>query len=119
MLFAFTGTDKPGVLQQRIDARPAHVAFLEKPADPAVVEAFGFRHANDRIGLGPPETGDLYLCYETSSFDSPVNKVLAKLDGVATRADLLNQMSVIAPECVFVNVVERGGLLNADFFPQS
>ena len=30
MLFAFTGKDKPGVLQKRIDARPAHVAFLEK-----------------------------------------------------------------------------------------
>jgi uncharacterized protein YciI len=30
MLFAFTGKDKPGALQNRIDARPAHVAFLEK-----------------------------------------------------------------------------------------
>lgn len=30
MLFAFTGKDNPGVLQKRIDARPAHVAFLEK-----------------------------------------------------------------------------------------
>ncbi|MDW6022123.1 YciI-like protein [Mesorhizobium sp. BAC0120] len=30
MLFAFTGKDKPGALQVRIDTRPAHVAFLEK-----------------------------------------------------------------------------------------
>ena len=30
MLFAFTGKDQPGVLQKRIDTRPAHVAFLEK-----------------------------------------------------------------------------------------
>ena len=30
MLFAFTGKDKPGILQVRIDNRPAHVAFLEK-----------------------------------------------------------------------------------------
>jgi uncharacterized protein YciI len=30
MLFAFTGMDNQGVLQKRIDARPAHVAFLEK-----------------------------------------------------------------------------------------
>jgi uncharacterized protein YciI len=30
MLFAFTGKDNAGVLQKRIDARPAHVAFLEK-----------------------------------------------------------------------------------------
>lgn len=30
MLFAFIGKDKPGVLQTRIDTRPAHVAFLEK-----------------------------------------------------------------------------------------
>ena len=30
MLFAFTGKDKPGALQVRIDTRAAHVAFLEK-----------------------------------------------------------------------------------------
>jgi|ERR671924_1904955 uncharacterized protein YciI len=30
MLFAFTGKDKPGAQQVRIDTRPAHVAFLEK-----------------------------------------------------------------------------------------
>jgi uncharacterized protein len=29
MLFAFTGKDKPGGLQLRLDTRPAHVAFLE------------------------------------------------------------------------------------------
>jgi uncharacterized protein len=28
MLFAFTGMDKPGHLQVRMDARPDHVAFL-------------------------------------------------------------------------------------------
>jgi uncharacterized protein (DUF1697 family) len=61
-----------------------HLAFTEKPADPAVVEAFGSRHGADEIAVGPPPTGDLYLSYETSSFDSPINKVLTKLDGVAT-----------------------------------
>ena len=30
MLFAFIGKDKPGILQVRIDNRPAHVAYLEK-----------------------------------------------------------------------------------------
>jgi uncharacterized protein (DUF1697 family) len=61
-----------------------HVAFTEKPVDPAVVENFGFRYGADEIALGPPPTVDLYLSYETSSFDSPINKVLTKLDGVAT-----------------------------------
>src|SRR4051812_23453178 len=61
-----------------------HVAFTEKPVEVAVVEDFGFRHGGDEIALGPPPTVDLYLSYETSSFDSPINKVLPKLDGVAT-----------------------------------
>ena len=30
MLFAFIGKDKPGILQVRLDNRPAHVAYLEK-----------------------------------------------------------------------------------------
>ena len=30
MIFVFTGTDRPGALQLRIDTRPPHVAFLEK-----------------------------------------------------------------------------------------
>jgi uncharacterized protein len=30
MLFAFTGKDKPGALQVRLDSRPAHLAYLEK-----------------------------------------------------------------------------------------
>lgn len=28
MLFAFIGKDRPGALQKRLDARPAHVEFL-------------------------------------------------------------------------------------------
>jgi uncharacterized protein (DUF1697 family) len=58
-----------------------HVAFLEYPADPAAIEAFGTRHGDDEIGLGERV---LYLSYATSSFDSPINKVLTKLDGVAS-----------------------------------
>jgi uncharacterized protein (DUF1697 family) len=58
-----------------------HVAFLEHPADPAVVEAFGLRHGGDEIALGE---GVLYFSYATSSFDSPINKVLPRLDGVAS-----------------------------------
>ncbi len=61
-----------------------HVAFTEKPTDPAVVEAFGYRHGSDEIAIGPDPLRDLYLSYETTSFDSPINKVLTKLDGVAT-----------------------------------
>jgi uncharacterized protein (DUF1697 family) len=58
-----------------------HVAFLEHPADPALVEAFGHRHGEDEIALGKR---DLYLSYATRSFDSPINKVLLQLDGVVT-----------------------------------
>ena len=58
-----------------------HVAFLERPADPATVEAFGMRHGEDEVALGEK---DLYLSYSVSSFDSPINKVLSKLSGVAS-----------------------------------
>jgi uncharacterized protein (DUF1697 family) len=63
-----------------------HVAFLEHPlgehpADRAVVEAFGLRHGDDELALGEK---DLYLSYASSSFDSPINKVLPKLSGVAS-----------------------------------
>jgi uncharacterized protein (DUF1697 family) len=61
-----------------------HVAFLEEPVDPAAVQRFGFRHGQDEIGLGPDPADELYLCYETTSYDSPINKVLAGLGGVAT-----------------------------------
>jgi uncharacterized protein (DUF1697 family) len=58
-----------------------HVAFLEHAADPAVIEAFGTRHGEDAIALGDRA---LYLSYATSSYDSPINKVLTKLEGVAS-----------------------------------
>ena len=62
-----------------------HVAFLEHPLaeHPASlgVEAFGLRHGDDEIAVGE---GELYLSYATTSFDSPINKVLPRLDGVAS-----------------------------------
>jgi uncharacterized protein (DUF1697 family) len=58
-----------------------HVAFLERPVDREAVTAFGLQHGEDRIALG---THDLYLCYSKSSLDSPVNKVLTRVSGVAS-----------------------------------
>jgi uncharacterized protein (DUF1697 family) len=68
---------------ERAEANPKmlHVAFLEHPADPDTVAAFGLRHGDDEIALGEK---DLYLSYATTSFDSPINKVLTKLSGVAS-----------------------------------
>ena len=63
------------------DPKMLHVAFLEHPADPDTVAAFGLRHGDDEIALGEK---DLYLSYAKSSFDSPINKVLTKLAGVAS-----------------------------------
>lgn len=58
-----------------------HVAFLEKPADPAVLEAFGRRHGDDEI-VG--REGVIYLSYADSSLESPVSAVFARLDGFVT-----------------------------------
>src|ERR1700712_389130 len=63
------------------DPKMVHVAFLEHPADPSVIEAFGARHGNDEIAVGEKE---LYLSYAASSFDSSINKVLTKISGVAS-----------------------------------
>jgi uncharacterized protein (DUF1697 family) len=88
-----TDEDLDGVIAgnpwpDRAEANPkmVHVAFLERPfldhpAERAVVEAFGLRHGDDELAMGEK---DLYLSYATSSFDSPVNKVLPKLSGVAS-----------------------------------
>ena len=58
-----------------------HVAFLEHAADPAVLEAVGTRHGDDEIALGDRAR---YLSYARSSYDSPINKVLPKVAGVAS-----------------------------------
>jgi uncharacterized protein (DUF1697 family) len=58
-----------------------HVAFLEHPVDPAVTETFPTRQGDDEYA---PGDGVLYLSYSARSFDSPLNAVLSKLDGVAT-----------------------------------
>lgn len=63
-----------------------HVAFLEhplagSPVDRQVVQTFGLRHGDDEIALG---TSELYLSYAASSFDSPINRVLPRLSGVAS-----------------------------------
>jgi uncharacterized protein YciI len=41
MLFVFTGKDRPGILQIRIDNRPAHVAYLEKLNAAGTLKAAG------------------------------------------------------------------------------
>src|SRR4051794_2214428 len=63
------------------DPKMLHVAFLEHPVDPEVISAFGLRHGEGTIGIG---AHDLYLCYGRTSFDSPINKVLTQLSGVAS-----------------------------------
>jgi uncharacterized protein (DUF1697 family) len=64
-----------------------HVAFLEHPLGPEnpddaeAVRAFGLVHGEDELAMGEL---DLYLCYGRSSLDSPINKVLSRLSGVAS-----------------------------------
>lgn len=41
MLFAFTGTDKPGHLELRVSTRPDHVAYLTKLHETGVLKLAG------------------------------------------------------------------------------
>lgn len=74
--------DNPFPTRAAESPKMLHVAFLEHAADPAVVDAFGVRHGDDEIAIA--STGDLYLSYSTSSLETPINKVLTKIDGIAT-----------------------------------
>jgi hypothetical protein len=43
---------------------------------------------------------------------------VAEFDGISTRTDFLDEVRKAAPESIFANVVELGGLLDANFAPK-
>ena len=94
MLFAFTGRDKPGHLQTRLDARPDHVAYLndlnargilkfagpfldseEKPnGSLVVIEAADLAAAEAILAQDPYARADLFASTETRAWNWVFNK---------------------------------------------